>query len=46
MLLLQDGMTALMYVSKNGDTEMVKCLIATKASVDMQQKASIYLVYI
>ena len=45
MLLLQDGMTALMYASKNGDTDMVKCLIAAKASVDMQQKASIYLVY-
>ena len=34
-------MTALMYASKNGDTEIVKCLIDAKASPDMQAKASI-----
>ena len=34
-------MTALMYASKNGDTEIVKCLITAKGSPDMQDKASI-----
>ena len=34
-------MTVLMYASKNGDTEIVKCLINAKGSPDMQEKASI-----
>ena len=46
LLLLQDGETALMIASQKGHTETVKCLIDGKASVDMQQKASIYFLYL
>ena len=46
LLLLQDESTALMIASKRGNTETVKCLIDGKASVDMQQKASIHFLYL
>ena len=35
-----------MLASQNGHTETVKCLIDGKASVDMQQKASIHFLYL
>ena len=35
-----------MIASQNGHTETVKCLIDGKASVDVQQKASIHFLYL
>ena len=35
-----------MIASKRGNTETVKCLIDGKASVDMQQEASIHFLYL
>ena len=35
-----------MIASQNGHTETVKCLIDGKASVDMQQEASIHFLYL
>ena len=35
-----------MLASEEGHTETVKCLIDENASVDMQQKASIYILYL
>ena len=46
LLLLQYDWTALMLASEEGHAETVKCLIDGKASVDMQQKASIHFLYL
>ena len=36
LLSLQDGLTALMLASKNGHTEIVKYLVDSEASLDLQ----------